>query len=629
MNRARWWCMVGFCWTLAILAISRATSAQDQAKKKVLSQTDLPRFSYPMQGSVNDLLNSDPATFNAFVAQVRANLDSVFGDYDIQDKTTMRHLLGVRALLQDIAGENQAALRTIQAECDLEEKPIRHALCGLNHDEPGHQATIETGTVSGPEWDAAYLRYYAAFVNRLSWTLVQEDIKSLRVGIELADPSQDRAFFQHEISTRLQPIVDKSKALDEASAELLLQIRMGLEYERQQPEPERQQTHQGMLRILGDYIATQNAKMPDIWQARDVTLTNGQKLTPVLVGIWDSGVDTKLFPDQLYTDPNPGWHDSHGPAYDNQGLHSTVLLYPLSEKEQERYPVFLSAQRGLSDLKEGVDSPDAAALRKDSAMLFSPEDPTLDHYVHGTHVAGIALRGNAAARLVVLRFTDINVDIFHFPPTKEWITQTIRNIQDMADYCREKNVRVVNISWGDDVGEIETWLIRTGSKVSPEEREAQAMELFTMWKDGIQKAIESAPQTLFVVAGGNSNSSTSFREEVPASLHLSNLVSVGAVDRAGEETTFTSYGDTVVVDADGQDVESYAPGGTKLRLSGTSMAAPAVTNLAAKLFALDPTLTPEQAIALIREGATSSPDGRRHLIDPKQSIALLEAGRKK
>ena len=110
---------------------------------------------------------------------------------------------------------------------------------------------------------------------------------------------------------------------------------------------------------------------------------------------------------------------------------------------------------------------------------------------------------------------------------------------------------------------------------------------------------------------------------------MPNLLSVGAVDRAGEETTFTSYGDTVVVDADGQDVESYVPGGTRLKLSGTSMAAPAVTNLAAKLFALDPTLTPEKTIALIRRGATTSPDGRRHLIDPKQSIALLDAGRKK
>jgi len=49
-----------------------------------------------------------------------------------------------------------------------------------------------------------------------------------------------------------------------------------------------------------------------------------------------------------------------------------------------------------------------------------------------------------------------------------------------------------------------------------------------------------------------------------------------------------------------------------------------VVNLAAKLFAVDPTLTPEQVIRLIREGATASDDGRRHLIDEKRSLAMLK-----
>jgi subtilisin family serine protease len=79
------------------------------------------------------------------------------------------------------------------------------------------------------------------------------------------------------------------------------------------------------------------------------------------------------------------------------------------------------------------------------------------------------------------------------------------------------------------------------------------------------------------------------------------------------------------VDADGYNVESYVPGGAKLRLSGTSMASPNVVNLAAKLFALDPALTPAQVIELIRRGATTSEDGRRHLIDEKRSVALLPA----
>ena len=90
---------------------------------------------------------------------------------------------------------------------------------------------------------------------------------------------------------------------------------------------------------------------------------------------------------------------------------------------------------------------------------------------------------------------------------------------------------------------------------------------------------------------------------------------MGAVNQAGDETSFTSYGETVLVDADGYNVDSYVPGGARLKLSGTSMASPNVVNLAAKLFALDPSLTPAEAIELIKAGASTSEDGRRHLMD--------------
>jgi subtilisin family serine protease len=54
------------------------------------------------------------------------------------------------------------------------------------------------------------------------------------------------------------------------------------------------------------------------------------------------------------------------------------------------------------------------------------------------------------------------------------------------------------------------------------------------------------------------------------------------------------------------------------------MASPGVTNLAAKLFAVDPDLTPQQVISLIKDGATATEDGRRHLIDEKRSMELLK-----
>jgi subtilisin family serine protease len=140
----------------------------------------------------------------------------------------------------------------------------------------------------------------------------------------------------------------------------------------------------------------------------------------------------------------------------------------------------------------------------------------------------------------------------------------------------------------------------------------------------LKPAIKNAPNTLFVCSAGNTNSDATFIEHFPSAFHLPNLIAAGAVNQAGDETDFTSYGSTVVVHADGYHVESTIPGGGSLRGSGTSLASPNVANLAAKLFALDPSLTPEQAIDLIKRGATTSEDGRRHLIDEKRSVALLE-----
>jgi subtilisin family serine protease len=115
-----------------------------------------------------------------------------------------------------------------------------------------------------------------------------------------------------------------------------------------------------------------------------------------------------------------------------------------------------------------------------------------------------------------------------------------------------------------------------------------------------------------------------FNKVIPSSIDLPNVLVVGAVDQAGDETGFTSYGDNIKVHANGFEVESYVPGGRKMAFSGTSMSAPNVTNLAAKLLAIDPSLTPEEVITFIRMGVDVTEDGRRFLINPKKSLALLQ-----
>jgi subtilisin family serine protease len=180
------------------------------------------------------------------------------------------------------------------------------------------------------------------------------------------------------------------------------------------------------------------------------------------------------------------------------------------------------------------------------------------------------------------------------------------------------------MSWGGGPQDDEAALEKNGLGKDAADRKAIARRLFQIERDGLYEAIRSAPDILFVCAAGNADSDSGFGEMIPASFELPNLLAVGAVDQAGDEASFTSYGATVKVDADGYQVESVLPGGAKVRFSGTSMASPNVVNLAAKLLALDPKLTPTQVIDLIVKGATPSEDGRRHNIDPRRSVELLK-----
>ena len=81
---------------------------QTSGKKRVGSQSDLPRFTYSATGS-----QADDAAFNAFAAKVKADLDSIFRDYDIEDKATLRSLWSARLNLQLAAGENRLALKSL------------------------------------------------------------------------------------------------------------------------------------------------------------------------------------------------------------------------------------------------------------------------------------------------------------------------------------------------------------------------------------------------------------------------------------------------------------------------------------------------------------------------------------
>ena len=591
--------------------------AQANRKKIVKSGDDLPRFTYPLKGSASALVEADDATFNAFAEKVRADLDTIFRDYEINDKATMRDLLDARLDLQMLGGEYQAALQTVDQLRAVQEKPSAKLITGV-YTRAWLQAAIETKSTNGAAFDEALSKHASDAVNVLPWDIVQDDIKQLYAVARVYSAAMAIA----DVKTELDPAVQKSGALDNHQAWQLVSDRYGVRILVPMSPP--------LVEVLKAYISAHTVVKPDIWEAREVTLGAADKTAPVLVSIWDSGIDVSVYPAQVFTDPHPTASGEHGLAFDEKGYPAKGWLYPLTAEQEKAYPGFREEIKGFLDLENGIDSAEADAVQKKFKTLSADQlhdvfenEKFVSFYIHGTHCAGIGVRGNPAARLVVARFNDQLPDL-PFLPTEEWAKRLAADFQQFSDYYKTRHVRVVNMSWSDNVPEFETWLSKQGGGADPAQRKKQAEALYAIWRKAIETAIKNAPDTLFVAAAGNSDSNTGFGGDVPASLHLPNLITVGAVNQAGDETNFTSYGDTVVVHADGYNVESYVPGGAQLKLSGTSMATPNVVNLAAKLFALDPKLTPAEAIDLIRRGATTSEDGRRHLIDEKRSVALLQ-----
>jgi subtilisin family serine protease len=608
-------CFFGLIGCALVCAAPRFAQGAPE-KTTISSQSDLPHFSYPISGSASALVDADDATFAAFAKQVRADIERVLSDYDIKDRSTMRELLSQKLDLQELDGEYQDALQTVAALRALEDKPSQKLTSGL-FSMARLQADIDARAAGEAAHEQAFAKHYREVIDPLPWGIVQDSVRNAYASTRL----RTRAVVIGGVQTNIDPAVSKSGAVNNVEAADVIAARNEL----------KAALPLGAARasVLQDYIARHNAPKPDIWAAREVTLDRSRHLTPVLVGIWDSGVDVTLFPDQLYTDRKPTASGTHGLAFDDQGEPSQSWLYPLTPAQRDGYPEVLELIKGINDLREGVDSSDAdaavkkyASLSVEEAHQLNEETKVIGHFLHGTHCAGIAVRGNPAARLVVARFND-ELPELKFPPTDAWARKLGADFRQMTDYFRTRHVRVVNMSWGDEPQEFETWLSKTGGGADPAERKRRAAELFAIWRHAIETAIKSAPGTLFITAAGNSDSNPGFMEDVPASLRLPNLITVGAVNQAGDETSFTSSGEMVVAHADGYHVESFVPGGTRLKLSGTSMASPNVVNLAAKLFALDPSLTPREVIVLIRRGATATEDGRRYLIDEKQSVALL------
>jgi serine protease len=196
---------------------------------------------------------------------------------------------------------------------------------------------------------------------------------------------------------------------------------------------------------------------------------------------------------------------------------------------------------------------------------------------HGTHVAGtIGAAGNNGIGVTGVAW-HVKIISLKFIGARSGTTDDAVKAINYAIKLRQRGVRLmaINASWGGP-GNSQT----------------------------LRNAIRAAGEAgiLFVCASSNGGTDSvgddnDEIEDYPSSWspELSNILSVASLDRTDAKARSSNYGyNTVSVGAPGVGILSTSPGGGYGFSSGTSMATPHVTGIAALLWAREPGLTPQQ-----------------------------------
>jgi subtilisin family serine protease len=608
---------------VALVALPGLARAADRIRVEKLD--DLPRHTYRIDVPAVALLDDDEALMK-LAHEVEADLQADLEKYEIGDATTLQGYygtLGLIALLEERWDDYQAYFEKRLALEDKEAKRLTMSLFG--------RAYVAARRSGAEDLDAAIETELRRLVDPLPYELVGSDLKQAKGSAEIVSRTLMEGLMQERIQAQLdQTDGEMGKDLAEGLVSNGYAVRYYLPHKA------------ALINVYSEYLAANEVEKQDIWAARDIELEAGAPGKPVTIAVWDSGVDMALFDGLRWTNANeiPGNgkdDDANGFVDDVNGiawtLHSdrtTELLYPIEGGDDaagDRRAMLQALMKGMSDLNANIDSEEAGQLKRALGSMARDEvGPFIEGlteysaYCHGTHVAGIATAGNPFVRLMAARIT-FGHTIIPELPTVEQSRKDAAAMAETIDYFRKNGVRVVNMSWGGDLASIESALEAHDAGGTPEERKALAREIFEIQKKGLEDAITEAKDILFVTSAGNSDNDILFEEVTPSMLDVPNLMVVGAVDQAGDETDFTSFG-KVDVYANGFEVESWLPGGDRLPLSGTSMSSPQVTGLAAKVFALRPELSPTEVRELIQANTDERMAGDRpiRLIHPRRTI---------
>jgi len=199
--------------------------------------------------------------------------------------------------------------------------------------------------------------------------------------------------------------------------------------------------------------------------------------------------------------------------------------------------------------------------------IDNASDP-MDENGHGTHCAGII--GAEGENNLGIAGVNWKVQIMPLKFMNAGGFGTTKDAIEAINYVIERkkagvNVRIISASWGST-------------------QRSRALE------QAIRKAYEN--DILFVAAAGNASVNNDRSPHFPSSYDVPNVISVAALDRHDQLARFSNYGaKSVAIAAPGVDILSTWLGNQYEEKSGTSMATPVVSGVAALILSENPRMS--------------------------------------
>ncbi len=262
------------------------------------------------------------------------------------------------------------------------------------------------------------------------------------------------------------------------------------------------------------------------------------------------------------------------------------------------------------------------------------------NWMHGTHVTGIAAKGNTEGQFLGLKLIPTEVKLpgqkltqaeakdfvlsiagenFRAPANevmavrekllmaalKALATAQAKTMTEIGEYIKGTNAQVVNGSFGTPysgianiVGQIYKTLFRKDATES--ELKKYVSHYFQEALEASKPLVTTSPKSLFVFAAGNEGLNNDQFPTSPANIVAENKIVVAATFYNRSLANFSNYGELEVdVAAPGVGIVSTIPMDQTMAVSGTSQAAPWVANVASQVSDANKNLGPVDIKAIL------------------------------